>query len=54
MIRPMPNNLEINDLGTLSNLPLSSAIFEIQAKRNGGNSNSQVFINEVTLNYVSL
>src|SRR3989344_8221084 len=24
------NNLEINDLGTLSNLPLSSAIFEIQ------------------------
>lgn len=45
------SNTQINDLGTLSNLPLTETLLEIQAKRNGGNNNSGVYIFEVTINY---
>ena len=46
------NDVGIMDMGSLSNLPTSSAIFEFQAKRNGGNGNSKnVYLLEVTLKY---
>lgn len=49
------NNLEINDMGTLSNLPTDEAIFEIQARRIGGNdNNSKIYIKECTISYKNL
>ena len=42
---------QINDMGTLSNIPVVDAIFEIQAKRNGGNSNKKITIRDVSVSY---
>ena len=41
----------ITDLGTLANLPDDEAIFEIQAKRIGGNTQKKIFIHEATISY---
>ena len=41
----------VNSLGTLSNLPTGPAIFEIQAKKNGGNGKSHTFVEEITIEY---
>lgn len=40
-----------NNMGTLSNLPQNETTIEVQAKRNGGNNNTNVYILEVTINY---
>lgn len=46
------NNLTNNNMGTLTNLPSTESIIEVQAKKNGGNSQQKVFIKECTINYV--
>ena len=46
--------LAVNPMGTLANLPAGAALFEFQAKRNGGNAKSDVFIEEVTVEYQTL
>ena len=45
------SNSTVVSLGTLSNLPTGSAIFEIQAKKNGGNNQSYTFVEEITIEY---
>lgn len=42
-------NTSIVNIGTLSNLPATEAIFEIQARKNGGNNNSYAYIYEATI-----
>lgn len=42
----------INDMGTLSNLPASESIFEVQVRRNGGSGSSKsVYLKECTLDF---
>lgn len=41
-------SLQINDLGTISNLPTGEAVFEVQVKNNGTSSTS---INSIILNF---
>lgn len=41
----------LQDLGVLSNLPLSSTQLEISVKRNGGNAASNIYIQSVTIYY---
>ena len=40
---------EINDMGTLSNLPVAESIFEIQIKRNGGSGGNQIYLRSAQL-----
>lgn len=39
----------VDDLGTISNLPTDSALFEVQMKRNGGNGNPKVFLENIII-----
>lgn len=41
----------INTISSISNLPTSEAVFEIQFKRNGGSGNKNVFVDDVTIFY---
>ncbi len=42
---------QINDLGTLSNIPVADAIFEIQAKKNGGSTNKKITVRDISVSY---
>lgn len=41
----------INSMGTISNLPTTTSIIEIHAKRNGGDENSLVWVYDVAFEY---
>lgn len=41
-------DFEINDMGTISNIPSKNALIEIQVKRNGGQKSNKVYIDEVS------
>ncbi len=43
------SDLQLNSINSLSNVPTSQAVLEIHAKKNGGESDDKVFINELTL-----
>lgn len=48
------NNIieQVNDMGILSNLPVSEAIWEVLSKRNGGSGNNKnVYVKEVTMEF---
>lgn len=40
---------EIQDLGTISNVPIDATIFELQVKKTGGNGNIMVYIDSVII-----
>jgi hypothetical protein len=42
---------QINNLGTISNVPSGDAILELQARRNGGSGNKNATIEDFTVNY---
>ena len=44
----------INDMGTLSNLPMTDTVVELQAKFNGNGSNKYIYIDEVVFNFDSI
>lgn len=45
------NNISITNINTLNNLPTSTAIIEIQTRKNNGNSQRYVHVLEATINY---
>ena len=44
-------SMQIIDLGTISNVPSSSSIFELQVKKNGGALSDKVYIEEIIIYY---
>jgi len=42
---------QVNNLGSLSNLPTSTSQVEISLKRNGGNNQTQIYLESITINY---
>lgn len=40
---------EVCDLGTISNLPVAQATFEMQFRKNGGKQNKKVYVNGMTM-----
>lgn len=48
----MTNTTEdIQDLGTISNVPTDQAVFELQAKKIGGSGNTSVYIDAINIYY---
>jgi len=41
-------------MGTLSNLPMTDTVVELQAKFNGNGSNKYIYIDEVVFNFDSI
>lgn len=43
------NTLEINDLGTISNVPTDKTIIEIQCRQNGGSGNKYIVVEGINI-----